>query len=257
MRRDELPADIDEVWYVDCCPKDLTDPAGGLPFRVFDHHVSNQMLHGNDPRCTFVMDKSGTSLFAEIVGVGNLTSRFGLDAESILNGRKHVVQAIEDYDLGRFHEADGQFLADLAATFTQDEMLKCLLRDEEDVFYATVLSARADAVAQTRRIYAESAARSAYYSHSFRPPGWGDGFCSAGIAVSPVFWKNDVAEEILKKVELAIIIDPTGGMVSLRSKTLDCSTMATAMGGGGHARAAGFKANSHDILKSMMNEVLG
>ncbi len=243
---EEIPAGCDEVWYADCCPKDLNDPTSGIPFRVFDHHVSNQMLHGADPRCHFDMKRSGTSLMAHLLELPDEGGR--------------IARAIEAYDLGRFDDADGQFLADLAASFTQEDMLRALYRDGANIFYETVFAARAEAIAASRRIYAESAAKSALYVSDFRPPGWGQasGTCDAGIAVAPVQWKNDVAEAILNRgYELAVIIDVAGGMVSLRSRNLDCSAMATAMGGGGHVRAAGFKVSSYAMLKSLGIEVFG
>lgn len=238
LARAEIPLLADEVWYADCCPSDLTEPAGGLPFLVFDHHVSSMKKHGGDPRCHFDMNKSGTSIMSEVLG-------------NILQPR--LVEALEDYDLGRFEKPDGVFLADLANSFTQDEMLLYLDMLGTHIFTSTQTVPRVEAMANQRKIYGDSAIRGAQYGVVMGH--------SAGWAVSPVFWKNEVAQRILsdESVALAIIIDVTGGMISLRSRPNgpDCSELAARMGGGGHARAAGFKYNTQNLLWALDVEVFG
>lgn len=240
---DDVPKDADEVWYADCCPPILVDPCQGVPFRVFDHHVSNQKAHLDDERCTFDMNRSGTSLMAHVLGLQFISDR--------------LVRALEAYDLGRFDEPDGVFLADLATSYTQEEMLSLLLDQMAVVFEVPSNVSRVQGLHATRDLYAQSAARSARY-FPFKPPGYPDSDeFSAGLAFSPVYWKNAVSEEILKKADIAVIIDPVGGMVSLRSHTVDVSIIATAMGGGGHKRAAGFKLNGQSLMHTVSNEVFG
>jgi len=250
-----LPDDVTEVWYADCCPGDMTDPACGRPVRVFDHHISNAKIHGEDPRCTFDMKRSGTSLMAHVLDMVG----YDHDPYCVYDTFDELVSALEAYDLGRFDNVAGQRLADLAASYTQEELLDIMISlDPEEILGDRQLTARAAALASVRKLYAEKAAASARYIE-FRPPGWGmaSGTVDAAIAVAPVYWKNAVAEELLKKVEVAIIVDVVGGMVSFRSNDIDVSTMATVMGGGGHQRAAGFKANSWDMLRALTEEIFG
>jgi nanoRNase/pAp phosphatase (c-di-AMP/oligoRNAs hydrolase) len=89
------------------------------------------------------------------------------------------------------------------------------------------------------------------------------------VVTSPVYWKNSVAEACLDrvyrfdghdaKVEMVAIIDPTSQMCSLRSRNggPDCSYIATEYGGGGHARAAGFRIGGAGLLNVMAQKVFG
>ena len=250
MRRDELPKDADEVWYADCCPDNMADPTDGLPFRVFDHHLSNARRHSADKRCIFDMDLSGTSLMARELGLTD-------DSDvKLFPELRRLISALEAYDLGRFDNADGQFLADLAATYTQDQMLDSLLDNLNRIFDSALLHARADAIAAVRKLYAEKAAEYARFV-VIEDMLWGQ--LKVGVAVSPVYWKNEVALRILHsgRADLAMIIDPTSQMVSLRSLPggPDCSVIAGSYGGGGHARAAGYKGNGEAMLQALMEEV--
>lgn len=248
----EEAAPYDEIWFADVCPQDLTDAAGGKPFRVFDHHVSNQRKHGSDQRCMFDMTRSGTSLMAHVLGM--------LDYEpSKYDYFRDLVEALEAYDLGRFDHYHGMRLADIASSYSQEQLLELMSEcDPDDILYNRELTSRAEALSAVRKLYADKA---------FAGVRWDtipDGDCGAvkaGLAVSPVYWKNEVANRILSsgKADVAVIFDVTGGMVSLRSNPggPDCSKIAELYGGGGHARAAGFKAKSWAMLKVLMNEVFG
>lgn len=249
LSQDDLPRDVTEVWYADCCPPDLSDPAAGRPFRVFDHHVSNQRLFGEDPRCVFDMTRSGTSLLAQVLGQ---------DDPVFMT----LVRALEAYDLGRFDYKPGQRLADLAGSYSQEEMLDLLVfTDPLDVLYDEGLTARADAMGAARRLYAASAARSAYLTELHVGPS--ERPFRVGVVVSPHHWKNDVSERVLDipDVEVAVMVDVVGGNVSLRSRHggPDCSLIAGFYGGGGHARAAAFKfqKGSSRMLASLFQLVFG
>ena len=253
----EEAAPFDEVWFADLCPSQMRDPAGGKPFRVFDHHASNAKKFVDDPRCTFSMVHSGTSLFGEMLGVydaGWLDLK--VDYEDWLNEqrweRAKLVEALEAYDLGRFSHEQGQYLADLAASFTQEQMLDILQRQERQVFSLPEYRGRVEALSSMRKLYADTATRNVLVKDL-------DGM-RAGVAVAPVYWKNEVAERILDKgLDLAVVVDAAGGMVSLRSRPggPDCSIIAGRYGGGGHPRAAGFKMSSIVLVDSMFNEVFG
>lgn len=241
---------FDEVWFADICPPHLNEPAGGLPFRVFDHHISNQRKFGDDPRFMFDMKRSGTSLMAHVLGIHD-------DPESYYSNIDDLIKALESYDLGRFDHAGGMRLADIAASFSQEQMLDEMIeRDAEGILYDRDLTSRAEALSSVRNLYAEQAAR---YAYGFQFPGTGDEIIECGVAVSPVYWKNEVAQRILETHDLAMIIDPTTQMVSLRSKEggPDCSMIAGRYGGGGHARAAGFKANGLQMLNALTEAVIG
>lgn len=234
---------FDQVWFADLCPADLYKAAGEKPIRVFDHHISNQSKWSGNPLCVFDMNKSGTSLMASVLGIDD---------------HQRMISSLEAYDLGRFDDVDGMFLADLATSYSQEEMLDVLYDYGNGVFELGEFRGRVEGAASVRKLFAEAAAKSAHY-FEFKPPGWGDasGTVNAGIAASPIYWKNAVADEILKKAELAIIVDVVGGMASLRSRTVDCSTIAGAMGGGGHKVAAGFKINGKSVLGRIIDEVFG
>lgn len=260
----ELPVGVDEVWFADLCPPVLEGAGGGLPFHVFDHHLSNQKKFGDDPRCTFSMDHSGTSLMARDLGI----------IDDLEEHRRHylsqgvdvddLIEALEAYDLGRFDFYPGQRLADIAATYTQEQMLEIMsLRDVEEVLFDRDLTQRAEAMAAVRNLYAEAAARSARRTtlcegqHGGIPRD-----ILVGVAVSPVYWKNAVSQALLHgpdPVEMAAVIDTTTQMISLRSLEggPDCSAIAVLYGGGGHARAAGFKANGQRLLSVLFQEVFG
>lgn len=252
---------FDEVWFVDLCPKDLTDPAGGKTFWVCDHHATNVKKFGDDDRCTFSMVHSGTSLLARETGYIDekwLEEDLSPDHDRWIHDRVMIIKALEAYDLGRFDEWRGQRMADAAGSMSQETLLVWLLTHGPTVLYEPEIVYRATAMASARNIYAQRAAESALYLE-FKPPCWGvaSGTVDAGVAISPEPWKNAVAEEILRRAELAIIVDSTTWQLSFRSKTLDVSSMAQVFGGGGHKRAAGFKIGSHGILRAVLEEIFG
>lgn len=246
----EEAAGFDEVWFADVCPPSLdNEPAGGKPFHIFDHHLSNMKKFGDDPRCTFDMKKSGTSLMARELDV--------VDEETMAGALiSELVSALEAYDLGRFDEPMGVLLADAASSYTQDEMLDKLLKHGSLVFLDNDIISRAAALASVRKLYSEQAAK---FSYGILMEGSDGRSIDVGVAVSPVYWKNDVALRILAHREMALIIDPTTQMVSLRSKQggPDCSIIAARYGGGGHARAAGFKGNGASMLNALTESVIG
>lgn len=203
------------------------------------------------------MQHSGTSLLARELGFVDPSWREDdVNLPLCKQDRLTIIKALEAYDLGRFDEWRGQRLADAAGTMSQDEMLSLLQIEGTGAWHSSEITWRAMGAAGARTLYAQKAAESALYLE-FRPPGWGvaSGTVDAGVSVSPEPWKNAVAEEILKRAELAIIVDSTSWQLSFRSKTLDVSSMAKAYGGGGHKRAAGFKISSHDALRALLEEI--
>jgi len=179
-------------------------------------------------------------------------------------------QAMQDYDLGHFENPEGVFLADVASTFTQEEFLDALngrvtLCTLNGVLDFPDFKQRAEAAASIRRIYCEQAAASAVIE-SVRIGEHGSDYATVRIAIAavPRDWKNDAAQRMLEMnpdVDLAVILDVMGGMVSLRSRVggPDCSRVAGLYGGGGHARAAGFKmiGGTRHALGSLAQEVFG
>ncbi len=255
-------APYDEVWFADLCPPDLTNPAGGKPWLVFDHHVSNVRKFYDHTSCVFDVKLCGTSLLARELGVtpaGLITA----DAED-----RSLIAAIEAYDLGDFTNDRGVLLADLASTFSQEEMLSILRRYGGDIFSEQNMMARADGAAASRALYATAAAKGAHITSVWSPSD--DTEVLVGVAVSPIYWKNSVAQAILHHgkyrwggvetdAHVALIIDPTTQMASLRSLVggPDCSMIAATYNGGGHAQAAGFKINGNSLLHLLAHEVLG
>lgn len=243
----ELPQDVEEVWYADCCPSDLTDPAGGLPFKVFDHHVSNARKHGRDPRCLFDMNRSGTSIMADVLGI-----------DRSIGTMRVLVQGLEDYDLGRFDNETGVRLADIASTYSQEDLLHLLSSKHPiDILKDEALSSRAAGAAAVRQLYCTQAAESRRVSPMKFPHL--EKHIVLGIAALPRDWKNEAAKLILRDrlIDVAVILDVMGQMVSLRSRDdgPDCSLIAGLYGGGGHARAAGFKIDGKELLFLFKNEV--
>jgi oligoribonuclease NrnB/cAMP/cGMP phosphodiesterase (DHH superfamily) len=239
--------DFDEVWFADLCPSNMRDPAGGKPFHVFDHHLSNKRKFGDDPHCTFSMAHSGTSLMARELGLDQ-TENFQL-----ANDLFALVPALEAYDLGRFDHQEGMFLADIAASLSQEEMLDVLYADRGDIFTDAAFIGRAAGLAASRRLYAAQAAKNKRIRKL-------DEYL-VGVVVSPVYWKNEVATKVLEDetVDIAMVIDPSSGMVSLRSRANgpDCSMIAGRYGGGGHPKAAGFPFRAETMLDSLFETVVG
>ncbi len=253
----EVPSDVTEVWYADCCPSSLSDPAAGRPFRVFDHHVSGMRSFGSDSRCTFDMGRSGTSLLAR--ELGQLDDTIG-SFEGSRCSRQELVSALEAYDLGRFSDMPGQRLADVAASYTQEELLDVMHgMGPHRTLHDSVLSSRADAIASLRRKFGDSVATSArYFMMDFPIPEHGDSVW-VGITASPIDWKNEAAQRVLDSglATLAVVVDLVSATVSLRSHDdgPDCSRIAGLYGGGGHARAAGFSISGGRAFDALANTV--
>lgn len=242
----EEAAPFDEVWFADVCPPTMDEPAGGKPFHVFDHHLSNMKKFADDERCTFSMTHSGTSLLARELDVKDGPSFYGTPLTDLIS-------ALEAYDLGRFDEPLGVRMADAASSYTQDEMLDQLVLNGADALYDQGIISRAEALSSVRGLYSEQAAK---YALGITLDG-----IRVGVAVSPVYWKNDTARRMLTDggYAMAMIIDPTTQMVSLRSLEggPDCSMIAARYGGGGHAQAAGFKGNGAQMLSALAEAVIG
>lgn len=252
---------FDEVWFADLCPKNLDDPTCGLLFHVFDHHKSNMERAGSCKNCTFSMEHSGTSLLARETDVFSKCrgGYHSTDEGRWISDYERIVRALEAYDLGRFDYREGQYMADLAATLTQEQMLDMFIERGENassVLNDPLNKARVEAAQNARTLYAQKAAKDALYL-DWRPPGEIYGPVRTGVSLSPEQWKNAVAQEILREADLAIIVDTTSWSVSFRSNRLDVSQMAQEYGGGGHKAASGFKINPHDALRLIIEEIFG
>lgn len=245
LKNEDLAADIDTVLYADCCPHTFENPAAGRNFKILDHHISNMRTFSSDDRCVFNMQKCGTTILydflKEIISMTNVNASIGFE---------RFIKAIEDYDLGKFENADGIFLADLANSFSQEDFLNVLMRTALSIFQNESLIARAATMQSLKKLFCDS-----IKIHKTSINGY-----TAGIVLSPVYWKNACAEKVLQdlSVSLAVIIDINGNMVSLRSRSdgPDCSRLAQEYGGGGHARAAGFKINSSIVISDMIENIL-
>jgi oligoribonuclease NrnB/cAMP/cGMP phosphodiesterase (DHH superfamily) len=255
--------DIDEVWFADVCP-DLNsrDICCGLPFRVFDHHISNIRKWETESRSDLHFDitKCGTTILSEYL------DKRGHGAPSI-----RLLTAIEDYDLWRKVDEgdDGPFLADLAAINPQRYFSILLADRDEDVFFDSHCRAQAHAVSRIRKLNSEQIAAASHVVSIFSPSDKHE--VLVGFAVAPTAWKNSVADLILKRndyrvadmdkidVAIAAVLDPMVGTISLRSREggPDCSMIAKAYGGGGHVRAAGFHLPTAGLLNTLSRKVLG
>lgn len=244
----DVPSDVTEVWYADCCPLDIRDPARGRPFRVFDHHVSNLRSLGETggDLVIFDMTRCGTSLLA---------SHIIDDDASEVSG---IIAAIESYDLGRFDDRLGQRLADIAASLPQEELLRVMHGMGDAILTDTHWGCLADGVAAVRRTYVDALASHIHHTTMSYPGRYGNSrtLC-VGIASSPSDWKNSVGERILESCDLAVIVDVMTGNVSLRSRQdgPDCSVIAGLYGGGGHARAAAFRIRGKQLM-SLLEEAI-
>ncbi len=256
---------VDEVWFADVCP-DLNSRniCCGLPFRVFDHHISNVRKWSVDTRHDLHFDttKCGTTILTQYLI--DEAKAFQLD----IGGR--LLTAIEDYDLWRKVEEgdDGPFLADLAAVNEQFWLAEMLANQWSDVFFDPHCRAQSNAVATIRRLNSQQIAAASHVI-SLHSPADGESVLG-GFAVAPTAWKNSVADLILKRedyryggvdtdVHVAVVLDPMVGTVSLRSRDggPDCSKIAEAYGGGGHVRAAGFHVSTVGLLNTLAGKVLG
>ena len=221
-----LPSHASKIWFADCCPKDLHNVAtAGIDVIVFDHHITNIRRHSADGRCFFDEKMCGTSILSSFLPSDVLPPRF--------------CKAIEDYDLGRFSNEDGLFLADLAACFAdqltfiaylQGIGLELIFSDSSTI--RLVQEFRDKAISEIDRSV----------QRSQRMDFMG---IAARFTTSVRYNCNKVAEKILAECsdcDLVVLKDPNGSAVSLRSREhgCDCSSVAQMFGGGGHKRAAGF-----------------
>lgn len=233
---------FDEVWFVDVCPWELSQPAGGKPWRVFDHHDTNIRRHGYHDNCVFDVTCCGASLLAR---------------ETETHAGRQLIDAIESYDLGRFNDFVGMQIADLASAFTQEQMLEFMIEQGNEMIYDYELCAMADGIGRARKIYADKTASGAHGEDV-------DGVWYA-IAAAPAYWKNDVADHMLdgrliggEVPAIAVVVDYSSASVSLRSRAdgPNVAMIAEQYGGGGHPRAAGFRL-SRDALAELFQGVFG
>jgi len=62
--------------------------------------------------------------------------------------------------------------------------------------------------------------------------------------------------EECENVGYVVIVNPLSNSVSLRSNTMDVSVVASAMGGGGHKEASGFRRNIQKIIRDSVASIL-
>jgi len=254
-------APFDEVWFVDVCPWDLADPAGGKPWKVFDHHDTAIRRHNPEgservhilrpPHGTLYFDsmKCGTSIIAAA------TSRYSDGSAGAL---QELVETIEHYDLGRF---DANYhvkqLADLASTYSQIDMVRLLVDRGTDILYLGYYQNRGIAVGDARAVFAENAAKSA---HVERLDLCGKSY-SCAIVCSPRDWGNDIAARLLENlsIDIAVIVDYTRNSVSLRTREggPNVAKIAEAFGGGGHPKAAGIRLDPKRAYSRLLEEIFG
>lgn len=244
----EEAAPYDEVWFVDICPWDISsEPGGGKPWRVFDHHDTAIRRHAGSPHCTFDVSCCGTSLLARETGIDT-------------QGVHEVIRAIEHYDLGRFEHPRGMQLADLAGSRDQGTMLNLLTVMKDDLLWDGRYANEARGIRLAREMFSERTAESA--RGQWLDPDLQNWWTA--IAVAPVYWKNDVAFKVLDGREIgglvpdiAVIVDFTAGGVSLRSRHggPNVAMIAEGYGGGGHPQAAGFRLDRGSALWELFKEV--
>lgn len=238
----EQAAPFDEVWFADVCPPDLSDPAGGKPWKVWDHHETNILRHGEDREgCTFRRDQCGTSLLANALGLMKIPG-------DILFQVKNVITAIEHHDLGRFDASpDVMLVANLAVSYSQDKMLDTLVLLGDDVFEEEWCAERASAIGDYHKILAEKYAQAAYGAQIEHPI---DGKVWVAVTTGPHMCVNTIADTVLdgrliggKAPQIAVVAAYDAASVSLRTRAEgapNVARMAEMYNGGGHPRAAGF-----------------
>lgn len=242
------------IHVVDVCPgawvldRLLSDPRSV----VCDHHVSSApRMEGRDG-CLNLQDRCGALVYAEYLG-----RPCERDLRSTFRG-------IDAYDLGRREDEywnSGVFLADLLSSnhFGGGQtglvmMLSCL---GDEVFGDVDAATAVDTVRRIRAAYSKEAASSAWRVRFPLPSddGWAVS-CWAAVAVAPRWWRNDVGAALLALdgIDLAVVVDITAGVASLRSREggPDCARIAEGYGGGGHARASGFPVRRSDFLKAII-----
>lgn len=246
---------FDEVWFADVCPVDLTDPAGGKPWKVFDHHYTNIKRHGeNHEHCCFDSSKCATTI---------LYKEFGIDkwpnskraAGYPFQDWDDIVNAIEDYDLGRF-EADAMFISSLAACYEQVDFIDLLYRNAANIYEEPYFQERVEAMNGIRDHYTSRAVKTARAYDL-------NGVWVATVS-SPVYWKNEIAITLLdgRKVDgrapdVVAAIDYATCIISLRSREngVNVAEIAEKYGGGGHKKAAAFKMKSDIMYSALFQEV--
>lgn len=241
----EQAKDFDQVLFADVCPNDLSDPAGGKPWKVFDHHETNHRKHSDNAGCVFSSIRCGTSLFAE---------QLGLDIE--FGSHSKLIRSIEAYDLGNFDNENGMFIATIASSKEQEDFYQLLLEEGDEIFSKKYLRSEFNALTGIMNHYSSRAVKSAK-AFDF------EGYWVA-VVVSPNYWKNEIAMRILngdkidgRHVDFVAIADHTSGMISLRSKDVNVAKIAERFGGGGHAKAAAFRINTLAMHKTLFEEMFG
>lgn len=234
----EEAAPFDEVWFADVCPPDLTDPAGGKPWLVFDHHETNINRHEGNPNCNFNRGYCGTSLLARFLAV----------RDSEHQGRQRCIAAIEHHDLGRFNASDDvMYIANLAVCKSQDSMVTLLSHLGDDIFSDNDYLQQSRAICDYHDILAEKCASVAYgaeYEHPTDGPVW------VAITSGPHLCVNTIANRVLdgraiggKVPAIAVVVAYDANSVSLRTRSASApnvARIAELYNGGGHPAAAGF-----------------
>jgi oligoribonuclease NrnB/cAMP/cGMP phosphodiesterase (DHH superfamily) len=257
----EDAAPFDEVWFVDVCPWFLDDPAGGKPWRVFDHHDTNirrwEMALNQRTwspyaggSMYFDQDRCGTSILAAALS----PYEDGYIGASI----SRLVETIEHYDLGRFDATyHVKQLADMASTYSQRDLLDLLVDRKSEILDLGYYQNRGIAVGDARAIFAENAAKSAFkgeiefYGRTY----------SCALVCAPRDWGNDIAERLLsnEKVDISVVVDFSRNAVSLRSRSNgpNVAMIAERYGGGGHPRAAGIRLDSREAYRVLFEGIFG
>ena len=242
------------IHVVDVCPgpfvldRLLADPRSV----VCDHHVTSAPRMEGREGCLNLQDRCGCLVYAEYLGV---------------HCQRDLVRAfrgIDAYDLGRrtdVHWGDGEWLADLLGSgiFGRQTDVAIHVNALGDGVYDDRDAGTAVEVAGLMRTaYSREAARSAWRVRFPLPsPDEWSRSCWAAVASAPRWWRNEVGQALLDLdgIDLAVAVDLTAGVASLRSREggPDCSRIAEEYGGGGHVRAAAFPIQRSDFLRAIIS----
>lgn len=206
---------------------------------LFDHHVtqiarqesivSNRLSIGHKTHSNLCVDRCATSLMAEYFGI-----------------QKDFVQLVNTYDMSGTLEGIPGALNTLFWKLDRQDMENLLLR--EPVFFNKSECAILNAIQQEAETYLRSILN---MFNVYEYGGMKIGFIEA------TEHKSYVSNELLNDCDYLNILDTKKNVLSLRGNYDGCDEVASKLGGGGHAQAAGVGyIPDLETLKQTWKEVL-
>ena len=199
-------------------------------FLIFDHHETHNYARSY-PYVTLDMEECGTTLFYQYLQTQGLSTNPCLD---------QYIEAVKDLDLWTFEKNHntlspqlGSLLELLGETRYIDEITALLRAETQSFTMNSFLNRLLELEEENKKRYIDKREERMIRGTLFKD-------VNIGMVYAEKY-RSEIGDELLKRhpeLDVIVIVNMNGG-ISLRSRDVDVSKIASYFGGGGHIHASG------------------